>query len=171
MPDLLVSGDARAQTKPAAAPAPQPTAAQPTSPTPTETGRWSSRCTGEGRTGVLDCLVDSVVPIPGTPNLFLNVSLQVRPGKQRPMLRIVTPLAVQLEPGVSIKFDDGQSRRLPFEYCEQRGCIAGSELPPEMIDALKQGVRMTASFQTAAQQSFDLVIPTANFGKAYAKVE
>jgi len=112
-----------------------------------------------------------VVPIPGTPNLLLSVSLQVRPGKQRPLLRIVTPLAVQLEPGLSIKFDDGQSRRLPFEYCEQRGCISGSELPPEMIDALKQGVRVTASFQTATQQNYDVVIPTANFGKAFAKVE
>lgn len=158
-----------AQTKPAAAP--PPAAAKPAAGPEAAGDRWTSRCVAEGRTATLDCSVDTIVPIPGTPQLLLNVSVQVRPGKQRPQIRIITPLAVLLEPGLSLKLEDGQTRRLVFEYCEQRGCISSSELTPEMIDALKQGVRLTASFQTAGQQSFDVVIPTGTFAKAYTKVE
>jgi invasion protein IalB len=133
--------------------------------------RWVSRCGNDGRQSPLICSVESVVPIPNTPQLFLNVSVEMKPGKTRPLLRIQSPLAVLLEPGINLKFGDGQSRRLNFEYCEQRGCIASSELAPEMVDALRQGSQMIASFQTATQQSYDIVIPTKNFGAAFARIE
>jgi invasion protein IalB len=167
---VFFAGFAYAQSKQPAA-SPQPAAPAQTA-TPTKEGaRWVSHCASESRKAPLDCSVDAVVPIPNTPQLALNISIQVKPGKARPVFRFVTPLAVLLEPGVNLTFENGPSRRLTFEYCEQRGCLASAELSPEMIDALRNGTSLTASFQTATQQNFDVLIPTNGLGAMISKIE
>jgi invasion protein IalB len=157
-----------AATKPIQAP---PQAAAPQAAAPNDNTRWISRCTNDSRNSPLDCVVELTVPIPGAQQLVLIMSVELKPGRSRPLLRISTPLAVQLEPGINLKFADGQSRRLNFEFCEQRGCVASTELTPELLASLRDGVQLIASFQTVTQQSFDIIIPTANFGTSFGKIE
>jgi invasion protein IalB len=167
---IIFGGLAHAQSKQPAA-SPQPGASAPTATPTKESTRWISHCASESRKAPLDCSVDALVPIPNTPQLTLNISIQVKPGKARPVFRIVTPLAVLLEPGLNLTFENGPSRRLLFEYCEQRGCLASAELSPEMVDALRNGVSLTGSFQTATQQNFDVLIPTNSLGGILSKIE
>src|SRR5437016_4610748 len=88
-------------------------------------------------------------------------------GDPRKILRVTLPLGMSLQPGTRAIVDQGQPMTAPYVVCFDNGCMADYEASGELIDKLKKGQGLVVQGFNGAGQPLSLVVPLADFAKAY----
>jgi invasion protein IalB len=88
-------------------------------------------------------------------------------GEPRKILRITLPLGMSLQPGTRAIVDQGQPMTAPYVICFNNGCMADYEASGELIQKLKRGQGLVVQGINGAGQPISLVLPLADFAKAY----
>ncbi len=70
--------------------------------------------------------------------LHMAVGYSIR--EDRPAAIFTLPLGISLPPGVLVRVDQGESRRLPIEHCLPNGCRAYLALEESLLAELKAGL-------------------------------
>jgi invasion protein IalB len=83
------------------------------------------------------------------------------------LLRVTLPLGMSIQPGTRVIVDNGQPMTGPYVICFKFGCTADYEASGELIDKLKNGQRLVIQGVNGAGQPISLVVPLADFAKAY----
>jgi invasion protein IalB len=88
-------------------------------------------------------------------------------GEPRKVLRVTLPLGMALQPGTRVVIDQGQPMTAPYVLCAPNGCMADYEASGELIANLKKGKGLAVQGMNQAGQPLTLVLPLADFAKAY----
>jgi invasion protein IalB len=140
---LMVASVASAQERPAVEQGKlkkkQPETAAPLAAAPdrtTETfGDWSVVCAAPG--GVRSCEVDTSIVLRGQSVPFARIAV-MRPAKDKALQLIaLVPVDIATASAAKISADAGKSElTLPFRSCVPGGCVAGTEVSKEQLQAL-----------------------------------
>ncbi len=88
-------------------------------------------------------------------------------GEPKKVLRVTLPLGMLLIHGTRVIVDQNQPMTAPFVVCFQNGCMADYEATPDLIAKMKKGQGLAVQAFNAAGQPISLVLPLADFAKAY----
>jgi invasion protein IalB len=88
-------------------------------------------------------------------------------GDPKKMLRVTLPLGVQLIHGTRVIIDQNQPMTAPYIICFTNGCMSDYEVSPDMIGKMKKGQGLVVQAINANGQPISLVLPLADFAKAY----
>ncbi|HKA78485.1 MAG TPA: invasion associated locus B family protein [Xanthobacteraceae bacterium] len=88
-------------------------------------------------------------------------------GEPKKILRVTLPLGMSIQPGTRVIVDNGQPMTGPYVICFNNGCMADYEASGELIGKLKKGQGLVIQGINGSQQAISLVIPLADFAKAY----
>jgi len=83
------------------------------------------------------------------------------------VLDVITPLGVVLTEGLSLKIDDGEDARAPFQVCTEQGCLVREPIAEELISQFKRGSGATVSVIAANQGVVSATISLSGFTAAY----
>ncbi|MDA5094780.1 invasion associated locus B family protein [Aliiroseovarius sp. KMU-50] len=85
---------------------------------------------------------------------------------------VVVPLETLLTQQLTIGVDGGQTRRYPFRFCSQPGCVANIGFTAEEIASFKKGAKATVTIVPAAAptQKVNLDMSLTGFTAAYDKL-
>lgn len=158
---------------PAAPPPPPAPEAKPQNPGGQNVlgGRWTSRCSSEGRSATLDCVVEQNAVVTQTGQLLLAVTVRVPADTRQPVMMIHGPVGLFLPAGMTIQIDAGKPQQIALQTCDQRGCYAGMQVPADTIAAMKAGKRFAVSFQNMAKEDISVPFSLENFAQAYQRIE
>ena len=98
-------------------------------------------------------------------HIFQNVNLKdsgqlvmhiaIGYNKDNKLFALVTlPLGVSLPPGITIEVDSKQAKQLPFDRCEQEGCLVGFEVDAGLEQRLKAGSAMHITFRDKSKRPY-----------------
>ena len=88
-------------------------------------------------------------------------------GDPKKILRVTLPLGMQLIHGTRVIIDQDQPMTAPYVICFTNGCMADYEANAEMIGKMKKGQGLVVQAINATGQPISLVLPLADFAKAY----
>jgi invasion protein IalB len=88
-------------------------------------------------------------------------------GEARRILRVTLPLGMTLQHGTRVIVDQGQPMNAPYVVCVPTGCMADYEASGELIGKLKSGQNLVIQGINGNGQPITLMLPLAEFGKAY----
>jgi len=168
----LVSQAALTQTvqpKATAAPAEAaaPTQSQAVQAAPSQPN-WSMNCAN--RPEGLDCrAVQSLFLENG--RRLLSVVVHVPPDTKKPELLVQLPLGIYLPAGASLQIGKDEAKTLPFQSCDQFGCLAKYAITDAEIGAMSKGSDLTITMQNSNQQPVTVTVPVLGFATAYEKVK
>jgi invasion protein IalB len=146
-------------------PAPRPAA--PAKPAPIQP-TWAVICEN-AQTG-LDCrAVQSVRLNDG--RATLNVAVRVPQDTKKPVLLLQLPLGLYLPAGVAVQIGQGGAKAVPFEICDQNGCMARYPVTDIEIVAMQKGEDLTVTAQTPSKRPIAVKVPVTGFPAAYAKIK
>jgi invasion protein IalB len=151
---------ARPQAQPALTQAP----VQPTPPQPT----WVVVC-ANSQSG-LDCRAGQSLRLDKGGRAVLNVAVRVPADTKKPLIILQLPLGLYLPAGVSLQIGKDAARALPFQSCDQGGCVAEYPVTEGELAAMLKGADLTVSAQNRNKQPFKLNVSVAGFPAAYAKI-
>ena len=132
-------------------------------------GDWARRCTanpeGDDPCHMYQLLKD------GDGNDTAEVTIQRLPeGLQAAAgATVIVPLQTLLTQQLVIKIDGGQTKRYPFKFCTQIGCIAQIGLTAAEVNAFKRGAKATVTIVPAGapDQKVNLDLSLTGFTAAY----
>jgi invasion protein IalB len=151
------------------APAPPPQSQQAPSPQAQPAPQWVVACTNT-QVG-LDCSVgQSIFDQQTGRNVQVSVALRIPPDTKKPNLLLQIPLGVYLPKGLTIQFGGGGAKALPFQSCNQNGCLAEYPITEAEIATLLKGADLTLSVETTNKTPLTFRVPAAGFADAYAKM-
>ena len=99
-----------------------------------EFGDWVVECyAGQATTpcSMIDVLIDN-----NSKQRVLTVALTYVPGSDRHILRLVVPLGISIEKGVSLSVEKFKSPTWNYAYCSNQGCFMQTEVDTATISAL-----------------------------------
>jgi invasion protein IalB len=88
-------------------------------------------------------------------------------GDPKKILRVTLPLGMQLIHGTRVIIDQNTPMTAPYVICFTNGCMADYEANAEMVDKMKKGHGLVVQAINASGQPISLVLPLADFAKAY----
>ncbi|MBR1285995.1 invasion associated locus B family protein [Bradyrhizobium sp. AUGA SZCCT0177] len=162
------AGPRAAQATPSPTPAPQADAAPANTPAPPG---WVARCSSPSRDAPLECAVEQTAVLTKTGQVIVLLNIRVAGDTRQPMAIIQLPLGLNLPAGAKLQVDDGKVSDLQIQTCEQRGCYANSQIPADMLAAMKSGKQLKVSFQNMAKENITIPMPLADFAAAYDKIK
>jgi invasion protein IalB len=169
---VLVSQAALTETvqpkaKPGLPEAAEPTQSQAVQAAPRQP-TWSMNCAN--RPEGLDCrAVQSLFFKNG--RRLLSVVVHVPPDTKKPELLLQLPLGIYLPAGASLQIGEDEAKTLPFQSCDQFGCLATYAITNAEIAAMSNGSDLTIAMQNLDQQPVTVTVPVLGFAAAYAKVK
>ncbi|WP_323007717.1 invasion associated locus B family protein [Pseudorhodobacter sp.] len=84
---------------------------------------------------------------------------------------IIVPLGTQLTAGLSLSVDGGTTRKYPFSWCEQIGCIAQIGFTQAELDGFKKGKEAKLTLvQVFSPDKVELTISLAGFTAGFDAV-
>ncbi len=132
-------------------------------------GEWELKCLnnpeGDDPCQMYQLLKD------GSGNSVAEVSLGKLPtgGQAVAGATIVVPLETLLTQQLTVSVDGGQTRRYPFRFCAQPGCVANIGFTAKEIAAFKKGAKATVTIVPAAapNQKVNLDMSLTGFTAAF----
>lgn len=117
--------------------------------------RWSSQCSSTTRNGPLECSVQQNAALNG--RTVASVTIRIPPG-QPPVLVMRVPSELNLQAGLKVQVDAGDTRTTEIETCDGTGCYGRMLLDDAAREALRAGSKLAVTFQTFANHR-DVTIP------------
>lgn len=85
-------------------------------------------------------------------------------------IRLTLPHGVLIPPGVSIRVDDGQTFRVPFQLSDSAGLYTTQPLGADMLAAMKAGSMLTVGLVLSDGSKREIPASLAGFTLAYNKI-
>jgi len=131
---------------------------------------WAVNCDNSQKG--LDCRAVQSLFLKNTGQRLLTVAVRVPPDSKKPTMLIQVPLGVYLPAGITLQVGKEAAKTLPYQNCNQAGCIAEYAVTEAEIAAMQKGSDLRVSVQNLAKQTgFDVTVSVLGFDVAYAKVK
>lgn len=130
---------------------------------PSRSGDWDTLCDTTPDTQQKICVLTQKLTMTGQHNVHFSV-IVVKAG---PVLRVLAPLGVLLETGVTLKVDGDQLSRMPFLRCLQNGCVAETNLDAALVRRLKAGKIATFVIYGQPDRPVDVPVSLNGFTRGY----
>jgi invasion protein IalB len=147
----------------------QPKAAQGQQAQQQPAPNWVVNC-AQSQQGLL-CRAGQSLFFKKTGQRFMSVAVVVAPDTKKPQLLLQLPLGVYLPAGVSLKIGKDEAKTLPYQSCDQAGCIAEYAVTDGELNAMTKGANLTISAQNNQKKPFNLEVSSNGFSEAYAKIK
>lgn len=137
-----------------------------------KSGAWTVECGTIPQNKTRICQMQQVVNDPKTKKPAVQAAILKSRGDKGPaaLLRLITPLALWLRPGINMTIDGAGGDRLAFEYCLRDGCVAQLALSAGKVNALKRGSNAQLVVQSIRRQKVTLTLSLRGFTAAYGKL-
>jgi invasion protein IalB len=132
---------------------------------------WRLQCAKTPQGGRANCRIyQRIVLQQGkAPVLAAFVIIAKINDKPVPVMKVVTPLGVDLSAGVAMKVDEEKQVNLPYQVCLPGGCIARLAPDSDFLGKLRHGQKFLAGFRRAqVAQTSTFSLSLKGFGKALA---
>lgn len=152
----------------------EPSQAEPPKPEVTRHGDWFVGCqevTADGKT-IKACEMQQILEETNSGKAFIRISVLYPRGSERPVLRIIAPIGVLLQPGLKMKIDNGKENTLPFAICiaQPAACIVELVMPNQLVSAMKRGNAGTFTVTFPRNQVVAAPFSLAGFTKSIGEV-
>ncbi len=101
---------------------------------------------------------------------FVEVAVGFPKDKSAARGIIIVPLGILLQPGMTMKVDDGKEYKFQVRYCDGNGCFGYVDLNDELLGALRKGTKLTVTFQALNKKPISVVITLKDFAAALTEV-
>lgn len=85
--------------------------------------------------------------------------------------KITLPLGIMIDPGISMKIDDGKPYIFRPAFCTNEGCITFVNLDKDVLTSMKKGKNLIFGFKTAEGRDANLTMTLTGFEKAFKTLE
>ena len=100
--------------------------------------------------------------------LFLGMAtLEPMSAQAQPILRIVVPLGMKIDPGTRLVLDGKDALQSKYVTCLTVGCVTTYELTPDLLAKLKKSKSATVQAIAADDSLVSIQVPLQDFGKAH----
>lgn len=135
-----------------------------------EHGDWKIICTSKGKDVEPNCrLYQLLKDEAGAAVAELGIIALAKDSQAAAGVNFVTPLGTLLTAQASMRVDAGQTKRYPFSWCEQAGCITRFGLTNSELDNLKKGSKavMTITAVASPKAPISLNVSLTGFTAAW----
>lgn len=151
-------------TPAAATPGPAPAPAPAPGPAP-GAALWAKNCVKNPAGGDI-CFVEQFAITNPQRTMLLHVRVGYLGAEGKPRMVIVTPLGVQLAPGVRLTLDEGEPLLLPYDSCQPSGCLVIADLNQEALQHFIAGTTLTVRYIGGDKGKLDIPIQLKGLGEA-----
>lgn len=135
-----------------------------------QNGDWFVACrdvTTDGQT-VEVCEMQQVLEETQSGKAFIRLSVIYPRDSAKPVLRILTPLGVLLQRGMTMQIDQGQEMVLPFAICigKPPACIVEGVMEESVVNAMKRGAGGTLRLVFGQNQTVTAPFSLSGFTKS-----
>lgn len=106
-----------------------------------------------------------------TGQLVASMTVRVPSATNKPVMMIQTPVGLYLPAGIAVRIDDAAPVRLVVQTCDTKGCYAGEQISPQLLDAMKTGKRLSIIFQNLEKNDISVPMTLAQFAEAYQRIQ
>jgi invasion protein IalB len=170
---VLMSGQALAQAKKPAQPAPQPAAAPPGQQGPIRVdlspsqSDWTKVCGHDQAADKDICYTTRDFSAQADKPPVLAVAIYEIKGDDTRIVRLLMPIGLMLRPGFRYAIDQGPAVEGAFEICFPNGCFAESRVKAPAIDLMKKGTILNIAVRNQVNNEVLFAVPLTGFGKAF----
>ncbi len=134
-------------------------------------GDWGKQCE-QANDGKEICYLFQIASSKEDGKVVLRVRIGYKPGDDVPLIVVTVPLGTLLPAGTALMMEGVEPLKMPYLTCATEGCItAGTPLPAEMIEAMKEGEQATVRVATLGKQVVPLPISLKGFSKGLAAIK
>lgn len=132
---------------------------------------WVSNCTSQTVSSSKICVLEK--------HLFYDksmtkqmVSIGFRTSSNEPIIMVIVgPLGSLISEGVEIDLAGVPNKKLPFIFCDQRGCISQIQLNDEMLAGLRKQKIVQMKYQLLNSNKAVVNFDITGFDAAFAKIK
>jgi invasion protein IalB len=132
---------------------------------------WVSRCASTTRHSVPECFIEQTAVLAKTGQLVVSMTVRLPPTIGRPVMVLQVPVGLYLPAGITFKIDDGAPTRLVVQTCDMKGCYAGDQIAPQLLQTMKSGKQFAVGFQNLTKQNITVPLTLTQFAEAYQSIQ
>ena len=99
------------------------------------------------------------------------MTVRLPPTTGQPVMMIQVPVGLYLPAGITVKIDDGAPTQLVVQTCDLKGCYAGDQIAPQLLQAFKSGKQVAITFQNLTKQNITVPLSLTQFAEAYQSIQ
>ncbi|MEE3627750.1 invasion associated locus B family protein [Nitrospirillum sp. BR 11752] len=151
-------GGAAAAAEPVKAPPAGPPAAKGPEVKQAPGPLWSKSC-AKTDAGADICYVEQFAIVTPQNVMMLHVQIGYLGPEGKPRLILTTPLGVLLQPGITLTVDQDKPLALPFDACQQGGCVAAADLEDgKVLDHFTGGKVLAVRYINGDKAAMDIPV-------------
>ncbi|WP_455481049.1 invasion associated locus B family protein [Bartonella sp. B12(2025)] len=137
-------------------------------PAPQTYGAWTKVCSLPPGTPNIQCEVVQNVHAKNRHDITFRVTFYKLPKNRGALMRVFTPIRVELRPGVELKIDDNNMGRIEYHRCLGDNCVAEAFLKEDALQLFLKGKMVTYFIFTTPEQAVEGLIDLHGLSDAYA---
>ena len=102
-----------------------------------------------------------------TGQFIASAAVREMTGVDKRSFVVAVPPGMMIQPGLTVKVDDGSDTKIPFGICLPNACYGELEVKPDFVDSLKKGGQLVITVMNAQAKPVSFPITLAGFTKAY----
>lgn len=132
---------------------------------------WAINCASPNGTSPLVCNMSQTLLVKGTRKRILLVTINNSDKKSgNPTMILALPHGLYLPAGVTLKFDNKQSKKVEIRTADQNGSYARISLDPATVNALKLGSKLIVSLTSLKQQKINFPVSLIGFSASLKRI-
>ena len=128
---------------------------------------WVVNCTNQTG-GVMACSMTQTLIIRETGQRLLSLVVRKTPGDPNAAMMITMPHGLFLPAGVQIAIDDSAAVEHTIQTCDREGCYVGLPVTGDLLQALRDGERLTVTFQNMRKETLNVPATLADFEQSWS---
>ncbi|MEA1673453.1 invasion associated locus B family protein [Nitrospirillum sp. BR 11163] len=127
---------------------------------------WSKSC-AKTDAGAEICYVEQFAIATPQNVMMLHVRVGYLSPEGKPRLILATPLGVLLQPGITLVVDQDKPLTLPFDACQQGGCVAAADLEDgKVLDHFTGGKVLAVRYINGDKAAVDIPVQLSGLAAA-----
>ena len=99
------------------------------------------------------------------------ISIGFRTAASEPIvMTIISPLGALISEGVDVDLKGLSNKKLPFIFCDQRGCVSQIQINDEMFNALRKQKIVQMKYQLLNANKAVVNFDISGFDSAFSKI-
>ena len=128
---------------------------------------WTVGCEQTNGAEIQSCYIFQNLVLKEGGQRILHVAVGQLSSNKKPAAIITFPLGISLPPGVSIRIDEGETRKFGIERCHTNGCIGAVGLDEKIIEELKGGQQAHIGFHDTNRREILIPVSLKGFTAGY----
>ncbi len=147
--------------------------AQAVDPAPAASNKpWNVRCNKDDKGKEItepkrgNCEIFQRLVVKESGKRFVEAAIGFPKDKSTARGIFIVPLGVLLQPGMTLKIDDGKEFKFQARYCDGSGCFGFVDLNDALLDSMRKGTKLTVTFQALNKKSIGVELTLKDFAAA-----